>query len=125
MDEYPHDLTAQGYIEHKASRMAEEGLGERAVAWLRSGGEGLVAVVLDGLRQIQDGCGFSEEQPLTGIGISGFHRMMAILGFRCRQQSLCSMSEEGMLDRMVMQHKVTEMVARMYNLVERPLPQRE
>ena len=120
MGELKHDLTAQGYIEFKATRLVEEGLGDRAMGWLGSGGPRLVEAAQDGLRQIVDGRGFSMDGALTGIGIAGFHRMMAILGFRCRKQSLCSMDEAGILDKMLMQHKVTGIVAQMYNLVDRP-----
>lgn len=120
MDVLEHEVMAQGYIEEKARRCADEGLGERAELWLQSQGRDLVTAVQSGMRQIADGRGFSPESPLEGIGISAFYRMMTIIGFRCAGQELCDTVRGCFLDKMVMKHEVTGMVVHMYNLVEKP-----
>jgi hypothetical protein len=121
MDVPEHRVMAQGYIEEKARRCVETGLDRRAEMWLASQGSNLVPAVLSGMRQIADGNGFSPESPLEGIGISAFYRMLAIIGFRCQGQMLCDTVDGCFLDRMVMKHQVTGMVAHLYNLVEIPL----
>ena len=78
-----------------------------------------LAAIENGCRQILNGRGFSADQPLTGLGISGFYRLMDLFHFKLRSQSVAGRVEgrRGMLDRMDMQHAMDERTCVLFNLV--------
>ena len=114
-----HDIMAQGYIEGMSEIMTKEGLPTKAIELLNEEDEELVPLVKDGLRQILNEQGFDKESPITGLGITAFYRMMAIIGFGCESQRLLGIDGNKYLDHMVMKHQVTGMDAHLYNQIIR------
>jgi hypothetical protein len=115
-----HDVMSEAYITTKALHFTEEGLGESTTQWLVDEDEELVELVLGGLEMLGGGRGFSRKEPLTGMGIGAFYRMMSIIGFERKFQAVCGSPPGQFLDLLVMEHRITGIVAHMYNLVERP-----
>ena len=78
-----------------------------------------IELINNGCRQILEGRGFSTDQPLTGLGISGFYALMDLLHFKLRRQSIAGRMEgrRGMLDRMEMQHLMDERLSVLFNFV--------
>ena len=76
-------------------------------------------LINNGCRQILAGRGFSTDQPLTGLGISGFYALMDLFHFKLRRQSIAGRMEgrRGMLDRMEMQHVMDERLSVLFNFV--------
>jgi hypothetical protein len=115
-----HDVVSEEYIITKALQFMEEGLGESTTQWLVDEDEDLVELVQGGLEMLGCGRGFSRDEPLTGMGIGAFYRMMSIIGFESKFQAIRDSPPGKFLDHLVMEHRVTGMAAHMYNLLERP-----
>ncbi len=79
----------------------------------------VLEAISNGCRQILSGRGFSAEEPLTGLGISGFYALMDLFHFKLGRQSIAGRMEgrRGMLDRMEMCHVMDERPCVLFNFV--------
>lgn len=84
-------------------------------------GQEQLARLESGMQQIVDGHGTTKERPITGLGISGFYELMAVLHFELDSQMLMDAGgPTEYLDLMRMRHRVDGRIVELYNLVVKP-----
>ena len=82
--------------------------------------EEILKAVDDGMTQLLEQRGMSEDNPLVRLGIEGVYALMETLHFRLERQFLIATTAKGYLDRMDMMHLVTGQGLTIYNLVSMP-----
>jgi len=70
-----------------------------------------------GCRQICDGKGFSSDDPICDIGISGFYNLAILFHFIIIKQKATQYNERDFLDKMLCEHIVTKQTIEFYNIV--------
>jgi len=68
------------------------------------------------MAQLAQGLGLSESLPLEGIGVAGFHALMATLQMRVKGNR-AQKSVAGFLDTVALEHQVSGWKGILYNLV--------
>lgn len=76
-------------------------------------------LVMKGMEQLVAGHGFSETDPLNGLGVDGCYALMDTLHFECQLQAVVAsdFSAGWILDKLVMRHCVTGLQVTVFNRV--------
>ena len=113
----------RGYISTKARHMVELGPEKyREMDFFNQPRADLAPETLEKIchacTQLVEGVGFDEAQPLTGVGIPAFYALADTLHFDVAGQKVVH-TEEGMLDFMKIQHRVSpDTCGVLFNLVD-------
>jgi hypothetical protein len=78
-----------------------------------------INLITEGCRQILEGKGEKQVNPLTGIGIHGFYLLIELFHFNVEMQSIIQATKDGYLDKMDCVHLVTGCKLVLYNYISR------
>lgn len=87
------------------------------IAW----GEEAIGLITSGCRQLMEGKGLTERDPITGLGISGFYQLFALFHFSMKQQHAMPVKKDGktcFIDSIDFEHWVDHSIVTYFNLVE-------
>jgi len=87
------------------------------IAWQKED----IELITSGCRQILEGKGLTEQDPVTGLGIGAFYKLFALFHFGLKQQHAKPVKKNGktcFIDSIDFEHWVDKSIVTYFNLVE-------